>query len=144
MSPFNPLAVLWYSSWRALAVLLPRRWTSRIMTIAVRPWIPKGWRLASGKSCMYCGFFSSLNEDDSEGICRKFCVQRRRDAMGLLRRRRGEFSTPDALPLIVGGGFWCGDFRSKFNPPAANDPLGLFWAQAVDPSRDHPSRGERK
>lgn len=51
--------------------------------------------------------------------------------MGLLRRRQGELPSPDALPLIVGGGFVCGDFRSKFEPPPPGDPLRHFWAHPL-------------
>ena len=131
MSPINPLATIWFYFWRRVAILLPRRWTTRIMVIAVRPWTAKGWGLAR-ETCMFCGFFGSIKEDDSEGVCRKFCVRRQEDAMGLLRRRQGELPSPDALPLIVGGGFVCGDFQSKFKPPPLGDPLRHFWAQPLD------------
>src|SRR5437763_15730673 len=82
--------------------------------------------IAYGDMCGNCGYYSPLRADCSEGHCRKFGVRKHRQGMGLIRRNRGDLPQ-GALPLIVGGAYYCGDYRPLHDKPAPDDPLMAVW-----------------
>ena len=80
-----------------------------------------------GDACGNCGFYSPITSEEAEGICCKFELLARRHGMGIYHRRLGDIRE-GGTPLIVGGAFYCGEFRPIHDVPDTNDPAIHFWA----------------
>jgi hypothetical protein len=83
---------------------------------------------AYGQLCMNCGHYSPTHEDESEGICLKFAIRAERKGMSLMRRFQGQLREKEHA-FIVGGGYFCGDYRPLHDRPEPDNPLVAFWAE---------------
>ena len=80
-----------------------------------------------GLACGNCGFYAPLGADEAEGHCHRFGIRKQGTSLSLTRRKRGEL-TEGTFPLIVGGSFYCSDFRPIHASPTPDDPQSVFWA----------------
>jgi len=80
-----------------------------------------------GLACDNCGFYARLGADEAEGHFHMFGFRKQGTSMSLTRRKRGA-PTEGTLPLIVGGTFYCRDFRPVDAAPASDDHRSVPWA----------------
>jgi hypothetical protein len=85
-----------------------------------------------GDICINCGHYSPIYNNQAEGgHCLKFAVREEKNGMGLVRRLRGKIRREEGdIPLVVGGGYSCCDFRPLHKRPEDGDPLLAFWDEA--------------
>jgi len=83
---------------------------------------------AYGRLCMNCGHYSPTHADESEGICLKFAIRPERKGMSLVRRFQGQLREKEHA-FIVGGGYFCGDYRPLHDRPEPDNALVAFWAE---------------
>lgn len=89
-----------------------------------------------GSLCMNCGHYSPVRADESEGACLKFAIRPAPKGMSLMRRLQGQLREKEHA-FLVGGSYFCGDFRPLHDTPEPDNSLMAFWA-GVPPKGEQP------